>query len=222
MHELNQKLAIGTDEEIIQKVLGGDTAAFEILMRRCNPVLYKVARGFGFNHQDAEDLMQETHLAAYRNLSQFSFEAAYKTWISKIMFRKCLYKTNLAQSKNEKPDDFMEENARPLFNASETPSPEDSILRKEFSNILESALQKIPVTYRMVFLLREVEGMNVAETADLLGISAVNVKVRFNRAKTMLQKQMETYYHSANPYEFNLVYCDRIVNNVFAQIQNSL
>jgi RNA polymerase sigma factor (sigma-70 family) len=218
----NKRFVVSNDAEVIGKILEGDSGAFEILMRRCNPILYKVARGFGFNHQDAEDLMQETHIAAYKNLGQFSFDASYKTWISKIMYRKCLYRTNLAQSKNETPNDFMEEDSQPLFDASETSGPEDSILRKEFSNILESALQKIPVKYRMVFLLREIEGMNVSETADLLAITPINVKVRLNRAKAMLQKKLEAYYNSANPYDFNLVYCDRIINNVFAQIQNNL
>jgi RNA polymerase sigma factor (sigma-70 family) len=222
MSELHQGFAVGNESEIIQKILNGDTAAFEILMRRTNSALYKLARGFGFNHQDAEDLMQDTHVAAYKNLSQFSFGSSYKTWISKIMFRKCLYKSSLAHSKNEKPNDFMEENSRPLFNTSERSGPEDRILRKEFSNILETALQNIPVHYRMVFLLREVEGTSVAETADLLAISSTNVKVRLNRAKALLQKQMESYYNSATPYEFHLMYCDRIVQNVFAQIQRGL
>lgn len=222
MQQIDQQQKPSDEEVIVQKIIGGDTALFEILMRRHNGALYKIARGFGFNHQDAEDLMQETHIAAYKNLKQFAYKASYGTWISKIMFRKCLYKANLAQSKNEKPNDFMGESAQPLFNPAETSGPLDSILRKEFSNILENTLQKIPLHYRMVFLLREVEGMNVAETADLLDISPINVKVRLNRAKAMLQKQLETYYTSSSLYEFNLVYCDRVVKNVFEQLQNSL
>lgn len=222
MQQLDQQQDLSDEGLIVQKIIGGDTALFELLMRRHNGVLYKIARGFGFNHQDAEDLMQETHIAAYKNLKQFAHKASYQTWISKIMFRKCLYKTNLAHSKKEKPNDFMGENARPLFNTAETTGPGDAILRKEFSNILENALQKIPLNYRMVFLLREVEGMNVAETADLLGISPINVKVRLTRAKAMLQKQLEIYYSSSNLYEFNLVYCDRVVKNVFEQLQNNL
>ena len=74
--------------------------------------------------------------------------------------------------------------------------------------------------YRLVFVLREIEGFNVAETAQLLNISTVNVKVRLNRAKAMLQKQLEKMYSSAEIYEFNLVYCDRLVKRIFDQIHS--
>jgi RNA polymerase sigma-70 factor (ECF subfamily) len=97
-------------------------------------------------------------------------------------------------------------------------TPEQTSINKEFTSVLEQALQKLPVSYRSVFLLREIEGFSVAETAELLNITAVNVKVRFNRAKIMLQKELEHYYAASNIYAFNLVYCDKMVSRVFNAI----
>src|SRR5688572_2590649 len=83
---------INSDDEIIQRILSGEIALFELLIRRYNSVLYKISRSYGFNHHDAQDLMQDTHVAAYENLKQFEGKASYKTWISKIMIHKCLYR----------------------------------------------------------------------------------------------------------------------------------
>lgn len=218
MEDISCKPAVTSDAGIISKILLGETAMLEILVRRYNPVLYKIARSYGFNHHDAEDLMQETHVAAYQALGQFASRATYKTWISRIMINKCLYKLNHGYAKNEQPgSDLIYEDARPMLN-SKSLSPEQASLNKEFSAILEKALGDIPVNYRSVFVLREVEGFSVAETAELLSISTVNVKVRLNRAKTMLQKQLEQFYASTSIYEFNLIYCDDMVRRVFEGI----
>jgi RNA polymerase sigma factor (sigma-70 family) len=185
MQSIVQTNTIAGDEEIIGKIVGGEPALFEVLLRRYNPVLYKIARGYGFNHQDAEDLMQETHVSAYQNLQQFAGRASYKTWISRIMIHKCLYKINHGSSRKEQPgSDIIYEDARPMLNNHNDPTPEQSSINKEFTTVLERALQNLPLNYRTVFVLRQVEGFSVAETAELLKISPVNVKVRFNRAKT--------------------------------------
>lgn len=221
MDNLLKKNTLSTDAEIIHKIILGEQALFEVLIRRYNAVLYKVARGYGFNHHDAEDLMQETHVAAYQNLRQFAFKASYKTWVSKIMIHKCLYKLNHGYSTKEKPgSDIIYEDARPMLSNEKNITPEQSSLNKEFTSVLEHALQKLPLAYRSVFLLREIEGFSVAETAEMLGITPVNVKVRFNRAKAMLQKELEQFYTSATLYEFNLVYCDKMVSRVFNSINS--
>jgi RNA polymerase sigma factor (sigma-70 family) len=221
MESLLYKNAVVSDAEIVTKVVEGEIALFEVLIRRHNPVLYKIARGYGFNHHDSEDLMQETHVAAFQNLEQFSFKASYKTWISKIMIHKCLYKLNHGSSRKERPgSDIIYEDAKPMLSNERSITPEQWSLNKEFTSVLEHALQKLPLSYRSVFLLREIEGFSVAETAGLLNITPVNVKVRFNRAKAMLQKELEQFYASANIYEFNLVYCDKMVSRVFDSINS--
>lgn len=219
---MNNSLAhigLSSDGDIIRKVLKGETAFFEILIRRYNPVLYKIARSYGFNHADAEDLMQDVHVAAFQQLAQFGHRATYKTWISKIMVNKCLYKLRYGYFRYEVPDgERISEEAVPALTLQSGIATEKTVLNKELSRALECSLQQIPLSYRCVFILREVEGFSVAETADLLEISTVNVKVRLNRAKALLQKQLEQLYTSSELYEFNLVYCDGIVSRVFALI----
>src|SRR5438067_770409 len=110
-----------SEADIITKIISGETSLFELLIRRYNPVLYKIAKSYGFNHQDAEDLVQETHIAAYLKLSQFEGRASYKTWLSKIMVNNCLYKLNHGHSKNEQPDsEIIHETANPMFSSQDT------------------------------------------------------------------------------------------------------
>lgn len=219
MENLTTRGSKADDAEIISKINFGDPALFEILIRRNNSALYKIARSYGFNHQDAEDLMQETHVAAYQNLKQFKFKSSYKTWISKIMINKCLYKLNHGyQNKEFSFTDRFTENDKPLLNNNNKITPESVSLNTECMKLLEQAIEKLPVIYRSVFILREVEGFSVAETADLLDITETNVKVRLNRSKTLLQKELEKFYSRDSLYEFNLVYCDKIVSEVFKRI----
>jgi RNA polymerase sigma factor (sigma-70 family) len=201
-----------SDEKVIQKILAGETAVFEILIRRYNPVLYRIGRMYGFNHHDTEDLMQDTHVAAYMQLAAFEHRATYMTWISRIMINKCIYKQKYGYYKNEIPDEQVYET-----NAA-TIQTEQNMLNRELSSVLEKSLESIPVIYRSVFVLREVQGFSIAETAELLGITPVNVKVRLNRAKSLLQKQLERFYSANEIYSFNLIYCDNVVNRVFEEI----
>jgi RNA polymerase sigma-70 factor (ECF subfamily) len=210
-----------SDAGIIERIIGGEMVLFEILIRRHNAVLYKIARSFGFNHQDAEDLMQETHVAAYLQLKKFEKRSSYRTWLSRIMVNKCLYKMKIGYFKNERPSSTsIDEESKPLL-TTETPLTTDEISKKELSRIIEYALERIPVMYRTVFMLREVEGFNVSETSELLNITPVNVKVRLSRARALLQKELEQAYTSAELYEFHLRYCDGIVKRVFDQIMKS-
>jgi RNA polymerase sigma-70 factor (ECF subfamily) len=210
---------VNSDAEVIEKILNGDISVFEILIRRYNPVLYRIARSYGFNHQDAEDLMQDTHVIAYTQLSKFEGRASYKTWISRIMINKCLYKLKYGYSKHEFPSEQVYElnNASMHENTKENQT-EGTLLNRELSMVLEKSIQNIPDIYRTVFVLREVEGFSVAETAELLNITTTNVKVRVNRAKALLQKEIEQFYSQTDLFSFNLIYCDAIVHNVFEKI----
>jgi RNA polymerase sigma factor (sigma-70 family) len=209
------------DTEIIQKILGGEKLLFELLMRRNNAALYKIGRAYGFNHEDTEDLMQDAHITAYLNLSKFENRSQYKTWLIKIMLNKCLYKTSKLEHKNRQNSiENVPANAKPMFTSSENNDTEKQVLNQELSHALEKSIEEIPVEYRTVFILREKEGFSVAETSEVLDISESNVKVRLNRAKAMLRQKIEHYYSNTPVYEFNLVYCDKIVKNVFIALEN--
>jgi RNA polymerase sigma factor (sigma-70 family) len=206
--------SVADEGTIIEKILHGEVALFEVLIRRYNGVLYKIARSYGFNHQDAEDLMQETHITAFNKLETFQHKASYKTWVSKILMHKCVYKLSYGYFSKEALNTEYGENATPIF-SNKTMATDKMVFNKELSKVLEKSLQQIPLTYRTVFILREIEGFTVQETAELLNITPVNVKVRLNRAKSLLQKELESYYCAADIYEFNDVYCTRIVHKVF-------
>lgn len=219
-HIVNQIHAY-PDETLVQKVINGDTGLFETLIRKYNAVLYKIARSFGFNHQDAEDLMQDTHISAYTALSNFEGRSSYKTWICRIMANKCIYKSKYGYSKNEFPSDQVYQSYNQPMQLKNENQTEQVFLNRELANVLEASLQNIPAIYRSVFVLREVEGLSVAETADILSITSINVKVRLNRAKSLLQKQIEQFYSGNEIYSFNLIYCDAMVSRVYERI-NSL
>ena len=215
------KVETDTDASIIEKILQGQVDCFEVLIRRYNSVLYKIARSYGFNHQDAEDLIQDTHVAAYLALAQFEGRSAYKTWISKIMVNKCIYKLRSGYYKHVVlADHDFESDSIPMFTMPAVAQPEKTYMNKELSKVLEQSLQHVPVIYRVIFVLREVEGFSIAETSELLNISPMNVKVRLNRARHQLQHQVELHYSKNELYSFNLIYCDGMVEKVFTKIRS--
>jgi RNA polymerase sigma factor (sigma-70 family) len=221
MHQMEKShtaINISTDEEVIEKILNGELVLFEILIRRYNPVLYKIARSYGFSHQDAQDLMQDAHVAAYQKLSQFEHRASYKTWVSKIIIHQCLYKLKYGYYKNEVPTVSPSDSETQPLHMKASVQPDQHTVNKELGIILEKSLESLPISYRTVFVLREIEGFSVKETAEILNISSINVKVRLNRAKSLMQKEVERFYSGADIYSFNLIYCDAVVQNVFARI----
>ncbi len=207
-----------SEEEIIHRIITGEKSLYELIVRRFNPTLYKIGRSYNFNHQDTQDLMQDTFIDAYKNLQQFEGRAHFKTWIIRIMLNNCYRKKEKLRFKKELLTD-LNENAKPMFSNTQY-NTVNKIQNRELGHIIENALTHIPEEYRMVFSLREINGLNVAETAELLGISESNVKVRLNRAKTMLRNKIELTYNDVELYEFNLVYCDAIVMNVMQKIND--
>jgi RNA polymerase sigma-70 factor (ECF subfamily) len=206
------------DTELISRILDGERELFEILIRRNNPYLYKVGISYGYKHQDVEDLMQETFIAAYMNLGKFEGRSSFKTWITRIMLNQCYHKSQKLSFKNEKAYDHINEKTTPMFESNQSADTYRSVLNNELSNIVGNALISIPFEYRMVFSLRELNGMSTSETAEVLEISETNVKVRLNRAKQMLREKVERMYTPEDIFEFNLIYCDRIANEVMKAI----
>lgn len=205
-----------TEAEVIRRIIGGEKALYEIIVRRFNPCLYKIGRSYNYNHENTQDLMQETFIDAYKNLVQFEGRSDFKTWIIRIMMNNCYRKRAKSGFKNEMMQDVNDYSIPMFTNAN---NDTDKIVQShELGHIIENALGNIPFDYRMVFSLREINGLNVAETADLLNISEANVKVRLNRAKTMLRNEIEKTYAASELFEFNLIYCDAMVENVMKKI----
>ena len=208
-----------SETELINRIRNGERELFEILIRRNNPYLYKVGMSYSFNHEDVEDLMQETFIAAYLNLEKFENRSSFKTWLTRIMLNQCYQKAQKLSFKNEKANDILNEKTTPMFESNRSTDTYRSVLNNELSNIIGNALTAIPLEYRMVFSLRELNGMSTAETAETLEISETNVKVRLNRAKHMLREKVEKMYSPEDIFEFNLIYCDKIVDEVMKVIR---
>ncbi|UOK41707.1 MULTISPECIES: sigma-70 family RNA polymerase sigma factor [Flavobacterium] len=205
-----------SEAEIIQRIAGGEKALYEIIVRRFNPYLYKIGRSYNYNHDDTQDLMQETFIDVYKSLLQFEGRSDFKTWIIRIMLNNCYRRKEKTSFKNEIAQD-VNANAKPMFTSSNNDT-DKMIQNRELGHIIEDALAKIPLDYRMVFSLREINGLNVSETADLLKISETNVKVRLNRSKAMLREEIEKKYSASELFEFKLTYCNAMVENVMKKI----
>src|SRR6476620_2497592 len=207
-----------SDTEVIRNILSGNTALFEILIRRYNPFLYKIGRSYGFNHHDTEDLMQETFVNSYVNLEQFAGRSSFKTWIIKIMLNQCYHRAHKRSYQNEQATVLLPDNSSFMSSTNTHIDNDKSIINRELKNIVETCLQRLPENYRITFTLRELTGLSVAETAEMMHTTTSNVKVRLNRAKSMLRKEIEKAYTPEDIYEFNLIYCDRMVDAVMKKI----
>jgi RNA polymerase sigma factor (sigma-70 family) len=183
-----------SEMEIVTKIINGESALFSQLISKYNSLLYKIASQYGFNKDNAQDVLQDTHLAVYRGLSQFKFKSTFKTWLSKIMIRKCLYRLKYGYKKYEECYCLKDQTIMSRQICKEFENVENIFLKKELHDLLHTTVNQLPSLYKTVFILREEEGYSVAETANLLNISCVNVRVRLKRAKLMLQTKLKYLY----------------------------
>ncbi|HLV50578.1 MAG TPA: sigma-70 family RNA polymerase sigma factor, partial [Flavobacterium sp.] len=205
-----------TETEIIERVLKGEKSLYELIVRRFNSSLYKIGRSYHYNHEDTQDLMQDTYVDAFKSLSLFENRSNFKTWIIRIMMNNCYRKREKSSFKNEIMQD-VNDHSIPMF-TNRNNETDNVVQSRELKHIIEDALIRIPLEYRMVFSLREINGLNVSETAAMMNITEANVKVRLNRAKTMLRTEIENAYSASELFEFNLIYCDAMVENVMNKI----
>jgi RNA polymerase sigma-70 factor (ECF subfamily) len=205
------------DDSLISRILNGEKKAYKLIVRRYNDYLYKIGRAYGFGHSDTEDLMQETYVNAYLNLAKFEYRSTFKTWLTRIMLNECYHKKDRQRAKeDQKSDDRMRFANN---NNNETGAKVDN---NELSQYLEKAILNIPENYRIVFTLRELNGLSVRETSKALGLRESNVKVRLHRGKEMLRDELRNIYNPAEIFEFNLIYCDKMVERVMAAISNKI
>jgi RNA polymerase sigma-70 factor (ECF subfamily) len=206
------------DDELITRILAGETRSFEQIIRRYNSCLYKTGRAYGFSHADTEDLMQETYVSVFTHLGQFRYQSTLKTWMIRIMLNQCYHKTRKQSFRRERAElPLMDKKSAPMFHY-HTTGTDEPVVNEELKHELEDAVGRIPADYRMVFTLREMNGLSVRETAGALAISEGNVKTKLNRAKKMLRTEIRKRYSLQDIYEFNLIYCDAMVERVMTRI----
>jgi RNA polymerase sigma-70 factor, ECF subfamily len=208
-----------TDEEVVRRVRAGETELFEVIMRRYNQRLFRVTRSILGNDGEAEDVTQEAYVRSYMHLDQFEGRARFSTWLTKIAVHEAL--ARLRARRRLVDIDAPSGSAEDAMNLeSKAPSPEQEVLNHTIKIVLESAVDRLPETYRSVFMLREVEGMSTAETADCLDLSEESVKVRLHRARSLLRKNIYAQTGAATPgaFQFLGARCDRMVSTVMGRI----
>src|SRR5438105_9135451 len=165
-----------TDEEVVDRVRAGQTALYEIIMRRYNQRLYRVARAILRDDGEAEDVMQDAYVRAYQNLHQFAGKAPFSTWLTRIAVNESLARLKLRKRMDQLDGD--EEIGGLSMSLTETAlDPEATASAGELSQLLEAALLELPEHYRTVVMFRDVEEMNTAETAAALDLTEDNVNV---------------------------------------------
>lgn len=213
-----------SDEEVVARVRGGETALYEVLMRRYNQRVYRVARSILRNDAEAEDVMQDAYVRAYQHLDQFAGRAGFATWLTRIAVHEALARarrSNRWESLDDESEPAQDEAAP---RSSGDRDPERAMFDREMKTLLESAIERLPRDYRTVFVLREVEGMSTAETAESLGVSEDVIKTRLHRARGLLR---DSLYESAgvsspDAFQFHLSRCDRVVETVMRRIATPL
>jgi len=206
-----------SDEQVVARVLAGDTALYELLMRRHNQRLYRVARAILRDDAEAEDVMQDAYVRAYQNLGTFEGRAKFSTWLTRIAVHEALARCQ-KRSRFQSLDDSNSQYGDVMNAATSSDrSPEQKSYDQELSVVLEKAVLSLPDDYRMVFVLRDVEGMSTEETAQSLNLTQENVKVRLHRAHAKLRKELYATVGAtaAHCFQFHAVRCDRVVRGVF-------
>ena len=210
-----------SDEEVVTRVLAGETGMFEIIMRRHNQLLYRVARGILRNDGEAEDVMQDAYVRAYEHLGQFAGRAKFATWLTRIAVHEALARQHRG-NRYQELETMSEREGDPMDRfASLAPDPEQQASNSEVRRLLEEAVEKLPDAYRTIFILRDIEEMSTTDAAEVLEITEDNVKVRLHRARALLRKSLyaRAGIERKEAFNFHAVRCDRVVKNVFERIQ---
>lgn len=208
-----------SDEEIIGRVKAGDTALYEIIMRRYNQRLYRVARAILRNDSEAEDVIQDAYVRAYQHLEQFAGRATFAAWLTSIAvheaFARIRFRDRHQQLEETESDGDISMNmVEPSLN------PEQSASTAELGHLLEEAVLGLPEEYRTVIMLRDVEELSTTETAVALSLTEENVRVRLHRGRTMLKGWLLSRVgaNTRNVFPFMGVRCDRVVRGVFVRL----
>jgi RNA polymerase sigma-70 factor (ECF subfamily) len=214
-----------TDQEVVDRVRAGDTALYEIIMRRYNQRLYRVTYAILRDSAEAEDVIQDAYVRAYQHLDQFAGYAPFSTWLTRIAVHEALRRLQLRKRSQQFED--VEHDEEAFMNGPETTiaetslDPEQRASNAELGQLLEEAVLRLPEQYRTIIMLRDVEELSTAETAAALELTEQNVKVRLHRGRAMMRDRLFARVGASgkNAFPFMGVRCDRIVSGVFARLR---
>jgi RNA polymerase sigma-70 factor (ECF subfamily) len=190
------------EQQMIAAILAGDTQLYHQLIRPYERSVYMMAVSYMKNEADAEDVSQEAFLKAFHHLASFRSESKFSTWLVGIALNEA--RSRLRRDgvlRMDSLDDTTEDGGHisPAILRDWREVPSEALERKEVRQMLQKAITGLPEKYREVFILRDVEELNIFETAVALSITVANVKVRLHRARLMLQKQLSPVLKNINP-----------------------
>ena len=209
--------------ELVGRALGRDEAAVRAIIKANNRKLYRLARGILRNDHEAEDVVQETYVRAFTHLAEFRGDSSLSTWLSRIAMNEALGRLRRQRPNVELsslPSGTVEAQIIQFPLLSATDDPERTMAQREIQHVVEGAIDELPEPFRMVFITRVVEGMNVEETADILGLKPETVKTRLHRARTMLRDNVEKKIGPVvmEAFPFAGQRCDRLTEAVLKRL----
>jgi len=208
-----------SDEEVVDRVRSGATALYELIVRRYNQRLYRIARAILRDDTEAKDVMQEAYVRAYQHLGQFEGRAPFATWLTRIAVHEALARLRTRQKMRQlEPPGDDEAMETPILEKSLDPEQETS--KREVARLLEEELLNLPEQYRSVLMLRDVEDLSTAETAEALGLTEENVKVRLHRGRLMMRRNLTDRIgaRAKEAFPFMGTRCDRVTSAVLQRI----
>jgi len=190
------------DLALVEKVRGGDISAYDALVRKYERQIFRIAQHITQNREDAEDVTQDAFLKAYEKLNQFQGNSKFYTWLVRIAVNESLMrlrKRRTGRTLSFDEDLKTEEGSVPRDFADWAPNPEQNYNQAELAEILRKTIQGLPPGFRVVFVLRDVDGLSTEETAETLGLSVPAVKSRLLRARLQLRERLSRYFKRGTP-----------------------
>ncbi len=197
------------EQELIDRVICGETDRFEELVRKYNTTLFRVGMSYLREEMDVEDMMQNTYIQAYQKLSSFRSEASFATWLVRIMINNCL----MFKRKRTVQEDQTRLPVNPIEN------PLEIMARNELQGLLERSVMELPDNFRQVYVLREIEGLSTRRVADLLDMTEENVKVKLHRAKKLLRSLLLENVTQLELFMYYRPKCDVLTAKVMHRVR---
>jgi RNA polymerase sigma-70 factor (ECF subfamily) len=182
------------DAELVARARGRDEAAIRAILQQNNRRLFRLARGILRNDSEAEDVVQETYARAFTHLDSFRGDSSLATWLGRIAINEALGRLRRQRPGVELsslPPGTLEAQIIQFPLSASLDDPEKSMAQRQIQHVVEHAIDELPEAFRLVFITRVIEGMNVEETAEILGLKPETVKTRLHRARTMLRDNVE-------------------------------
>ncbi len=216
------KIAHSPDEiDLVRRSLARDELAFRVIMLRHNRRLYRIARGIIRSDIDAEDVVQEAYIKAFRHFAEFRGDSSLATWLSRITINEALQALRRKRSKSETQIEEPRHEAQIItFPNTAVDDPEKTMAQRQILQLVERATDNLPENFRLVFITRVVEGMSVEETAEILGIPPETVKTRLHRARKLVREQLDKQIGPVlmDAFPFAGKRCERVTQAVLLRL----